>query len=70
MNSRGQAAIEYILLLLVVASVALAVYTNLRNLLLDDPNSFFNASLNNLQRTFNNDPSNLQRAYKNFSLPR
>lgn len=68
LGEKGQSSVEYILLVGVMISVAVAFFGKLNDYLLDNPDSMLNSYLAGYENVFNSDGVNA--SYKRFDLPR
>lgn len=67
LGEKGQSSVEYILLVGVMISVAIAFFGKLNDYLLDNPDSMLNVYLAGYENVFNSDGVNA--TYKRFRLP-
>jgi Flp pilus assembly pilin Flp len=66
---KGQAAIEYIMMIAVVAMLTISVMTKIKTYMVDRPDSFLNSYLNSFQTVFGGtDTQGSQLTYKRFKL--
>lgn len=64
-NQKGQTAVEYVMVIAVSVSIAVAVFKKLNTYFLDSPNSYFGSKV----QIFN-DIYNPQGGYKRYHVPR
>jgi hypothetical protein len=65
LSNKGQTALEYMLLLVVSAGLALVAFKKLDEYLLSHPDSYLGSSLNNYRKILKTDPR-----YRQYPLPR
>ena len=68
LNQKGQTSVEYILMMLVVATVAMAVFDKLEVYLISGPNSFKNQYLGNYKNMFSGSNGSFSGSYKWFTI--
>ncbi len=68
LNEKGQSSVEYILLVGVMISVAIAFFGKLNDYLIDNPDSMLNSYLSGYDNVFGSDGVNA--SYKRYRLPR
>lgn len=65
MNQKGQTAIEYMLMLAVVCSIAITFFKKANEILLTSNNSYIQNYLNSYKKILKSDPN-----YRKFTLPK
>ncbi len=70
LNEKGQTAVEYTLLLAVVIVLAIGVFKNLNDYLINNPDSFQNKYLNSYTSFFQGNNGSFSGQYKHFIIRR
>lgn len=70
LGQKGQAAVEYILLIAVIVVVSLSVFKKLEGYIISDPNSIVNTILGGYEDMFGAQHSGLNLRYKRFYIRR
>lgn len=52
MNNKGQTSVEYIMLIVVMTTIALAVFGKVKGYIVDNPNSFLNSYIKSYEQVF------------------
>lgn len=68
LNHKGQTSVEYILMILVVVTVATSVFEKLEGYLLTGPNSIQNQYLGTYKNMFSGSNGSFTGSYKWFSI--
>ena len=52
MNNKGQSSVEYIMLLVVMVTIALAAFGKIRAFMVENPDSFLNSYIKSYEQVF------------------
>lgn len=64
-GQKGQTAVEYVMVIAVSVSIAVAVFKKLNGYFLDNPNSYFGSKIQVYNNLYNS-----QGGYKRYHVPR
>jgi hypothetical protein len=69
-SNKAQASLEYILLILVIVSVAVPLFKTIEQHVVTNPNSMLNTFLASYRQMFGGDQGGVSLQYKRFTLKR
>jgi uncharacterized protein (UPF0333 family) len=70
MNEKGQASLEYILLVAVMITLAISFFGKVNEYVIDNPDSLLNSYLGGFQNVLGSSGNGVNANYKRFNLPR
>lgn len=70
LGHRGQASVEYILLIVIMITISISVFAKLEGYLLTNPDSFKNRYLGAYKNMFGGNNGSFQSQYKWFTIRR